>query len=160
MMTYYSNHCWCSMSHWDNENYDCRHIVSIQEIPEDGEYHDGPTDDWKALVTEREVELPKSKTHPFGEIMIVPDLNPSALSWLEENVQDRKNEDNNKGWCIGNEKYRSRGALSLSIFFHRRRDAMKFIKTWSVHKKPVRYFNYFTDIKKKINFETGKLELE
>lgn len=159
MMTYYSNHCWCRMSHWDNESYDCRHIVSIQEIPIGREYHDGPTDDWKALVTEREMKPSNKEDCNFFDNTTV-DLNPPVLNWLKENVQDRKNQDNNKGWCIGNEKYRSRTPLSLNIFFHRRRDAMKFIKEWSIYKKPVEYFSYFTETRKKLNFETNKLEQE
>ena len=35
--------------------------------------------------------------------------------------------------------------MNLTLWFLRRRDAMKFIKEWSTHKKPTTYCNYFKD---------------
>lgn len=163
MMTYFSNHCWCHSSHWDSKNYDCRHIVGIEKLPIDGDYRsDEQTEDWTNLITaEREIKVSKDDPlHGFRDFAYTVDLKPEVMKWLEENVEDRKKEENNKGWCIGDDAYRSNHIISFDIFFHRRRDAMKFIKTWSVYKKPIEYFNYFTEVRKKLNIETGKLELE
>lgn len=43
-MHYLQNHCWCSKSHWDEQMYDCRHIVSFNS------YENKYKDDWEALV--------------------------------------------------------------------------------------------------------------
>ena len=91
-------------------------------------------------------------------------LKPEVLAWLQANVKDRplaqwqrELGDQPQGWCIGTDKYNSRDSLNFSVFFERTGDAMKFIKRWSSHGKPVDYLNYFRDVRKKLNPTTGRL---
>lgn len=99
-------------------------------------------------------------TDDFYRDMSTKDINvlkPEVYQWLLDNVPD--SEDNEKMWCIGSRAYLFRDSYSsFSFFFQRRKDAMKFIKTWSIHKKPVYYTQYFTDVRKKLNLETMKYE--
>ena len=80
-------------------------------------------------------------------------LKPEVIQWLVENIPDFQK---GKGWCIGSEKYMMTDSGSASVFFQRRRDAMKFIKTWSKWKRPLFYCQYFTDIRKQLDLSTGK----
>jgi hypothetical protein len=137
-------------------------------------YNEPYEEDWKNLVDpkaetfyneeeyklylpyyqEKGLELDKDRF-----IKSVKNLKPVVLQWLEENVADRKGFDCNKGWCIGSTRYRATDAsYSMSVFFHRRSDAMKFIKTFSKWKKPVNYCQYFKDIRKTLNLETLKYD--
>lgn len=84
-----------------------------------------------------------------------PTLNAEVIQWLDNNVADVKTDvDRNgttKAWAMGNEAYRVRAAVGeLSLWFHRKKDAMAFIKQWSVHKKPTSYHNYFKDDLRKL----------
>jgi hypothetical protein len=111
--------------------------------------YSGPEEeDYLNMLYEEETEIEREI---LGRIMTVTkyviNLRPEVMKWLEENVEDMKGNDykdgDRKGWCVGNHDYRSHDSRSLTIFFRRRRDAMKFIKTWSSHKKPTTYLNYF-----------------
>lgn len=149
-MNYLRNHCWCSDSNWGG-NYDCEIMVVLIS------YEDPYKTDWENLI----VKIPKKKKvqYPgFPEIEIdsfYRTLKPEVIDWLHNNISDFKG---GKGWCIGSEDYDD-CSTSYTVFFQRRKDAMKFIKTWSVHKKPIRYVQYFTDVRKILNIETGKYEL-
>jgi len=129
--------------------------------------------DWANLVDEKSesfIDYNRMKVHnEVSEEMNLPvitdperfrkdvvNLKPHVLRWLEDNVDDRDDEECIKGWCIGSIKYRSSNDTIMTIFFHRETDAMKFIKEFSVNKKPVFYHNYFDDVKKILNLETGK----
>ncbi|MDB4311806.1 hypothetical protein N9937_00085 [bacterium] len=165
-MDYLQNHCWCSSSHWDGKHYDCRHIVSLNS------YQEGYEDDWNALIDpEAEsffdeesfnitFDIYKERGYPPSKksyyMRGVLNLKPEVLDWLEENVEDRTGEECNKGWCVGSTEYRSSPSTSLSVFFHRKKDAMKFIKTFSKWKKPIHYCQYFTDVRKRLDLETLK----
>lgn len=168
-MDYLQNHCWCSSSHWDGKNYDCCHIVSLCSFGE------GYKEDWESLVDEaaeqffdnreyqafaKYVEIYEGvEAKPEHFMKTVPNLRPEILKWLEENVADRSVKDSPKGWCVGSAQYRANDARSsFSVFFHRRKDAMAFIRKFSKWKKPINYCQYFTDVRKKLNLKTGKYE--
>lgn len=166
-MNYLQNHCWCSKSHWDNLNYYCRHIVSLSS------YEDGYKEDWDTLIIEKNIKdyihadtfkqyylekHPELWDEMREEIAsrTINTLKPEVLEWLTTKVEDTKD---NKGWCIGSDEYLSNdSSISFSIFFQRRKDAMRFIKTWSKWKKPIHYCQYFTDVRKKLNLEKLKYE--
>jgi len=165
-MDYLKNHCWCSDSNWGGM-YDCQIIVNLSC------YEDYDKEDWNNLFTKEryfsQEEYEKIKkiyngkeyyTDDFYRSMSTKDINvlkPEVYQWLLDNVPD--SEDNEKMWCIGSRDYLFQDSYSsFSFFFQRRKDAMKFIKTWSIHKKPVYYTQYFTDVRKKLNFETMKYE--
>lgn len=88
-------------------------------------------------------------------------LKPEVLAWLEANVKDRRDSEQPKGWCVGNDDYHMRGRYenSINVFFERRLDALAFIKEFSVYKKPTTYFDYFKEIKKELNLETNTLQV-
>ena len=168
-MNYLKNHCWCSDSNWGG-GYDCQIIVSLRS------YGDGYEADWKNL-THSERVFSQEKYDSFVEHLkdkgadledekvkarlkknigysFVQNFNPEVLEWLEENVPDV---DGEKGWCVGSPNYRAQGSsCSLQVFFQRTRPAMAFIKKFSKHKKPINYCQYFTDVRKTLDLETGK----
>ncbi len=142
------NHCWCSDSNWGG-HYNCRVIVSIDRVPKGKTYYDPPEPDWLNLLEE----------HPFGYGRNVRRLKPDVIQWLQENIKDRQCEGEHKqGWCVGTDKYTDNNAISFSVFFERPSDALKFIKRWSSHKHPVHYLNYFQDIRRELDFATGRLK--
>jgi len=169
-MDYLKNHCWCRSSHWNEDNYDCSIIVSLNS------YKDGYKEDWNNLMVEVEVfdqerydqhlawiERCKDLT-PNNDLSIdiyknaglrtIRKLKPEVMDWLEDNIPDLKGE---KAWCVGSDKYNLQDSCSsYSIFMQRRKDAMKFIKTWSKFKKPINYCQYFTDVRKKLDLATLK----
>ena len=150
-MDYLQNHCWCSQSHWDGETYLCRHIVSFSG------YDDECKEDYANLIIEKSDQyLYASKHDGFGRdhYRDAPNLRPDILEWLVDNVKDRKGEDNPKGWCVGDADYRGTGSSCFSVFFHRKSDAMAFIKKYSVYKKPVYYCQYFSDDRKQLDLKS------
>lgn len=76
-------------------------------------------------------------------------LNQEVIDWLNDNIEDRKfvSEDceiqERKAWAIGDDKYNSNTPWEFKLFFARQKDALKFIKEWSIYKKPTFYFDYF-----------------
>ena len=42
---------------------------------------------------------------------------------------------------------------------YRRKDALAFIKKWSIYKKPTEYFNQNTCVKKRLNLKTKTLKV-
>jgi hypothetical protein len=169
-MHYHSNHCWCSQSNWNDEGYSARHTVDIQKHT--GSTIDDIDPDWTSNVyitkevDERRFENNKrsfaklSKEYSDDEIRsfsleTVPNLNDEVVAWLNENVADVKRDDYGNGtmkaWAMGNQEYRQSGySMELAIWFQRKKDAMNFIKRWSVHKKPTTYCNYFKDDRRKL----------
>lgn len=174
-MDYLKNHCWCSHSHWDNKHYNCQIIVSIRRSED---YYES---DWKELMTIKKYFDEESATESAQHMKDVWEdhgreytdkdledykemvgtkeifvLKPEVLEWLTENVPDTKE---GKGWCVGNSHYTATDSgISYPVFFQRRKDAMAFIKRWSKWKKPLHYTQYFTDVRKVLNVETGKYE--
>jgi hypothetical protein len=168
-MNYLQNHIWCSDSNWGGQ-YDCRHLVSVDKYHLDSESRE----DWDNLVDEKaEIYFDQDECDRLTEMYInrgitpdkewfeksSPNLKPEVLQWLVDNVEDRpksSGEDCLKGWCVGSTEYRHTDGGSITIFFHRRKDAMAFIKKWSKWKKPTHYCQYFTDVRKKLDLETMK----
>ena len=169
-MDYVKNHCWCRSSHWDENNFDCSIIVSLNS------YEEGYSLDWKNLMVavevfdqaiyNRHIEMLKKWQDLTSDIDFLKDvdkragmrtifkLKPEVMSWLEDNISDIKGK---KAWCVGSDKYNLQDSCSsYSIFMQRRKDAMKFIKTWSKFKKPINYCQYFTDVRKKLDLATLK----
>lgn len=164
-MNYLQNHCFCSESYWFDGTYLCRHIVSFNKYEEHNKI------DWDNLIDENAetildefaYELGKKYKPELDESVLisksqkpVKNLKPHVLQWLEDNVKDRKDHECTKGWDIGSAEYRGTESPSLAIFFHRKNDAMAFIREFSVHKKPVHYCQYFSDVRKELDLSTGK----
>lgn len=166
-MDYLKNHCWCSSSHWDKQNFDCQIIVNISS------YEDYNVEDWQNLFTTEKYfsqsRYEEAKEMFSGEEYYTEDffksyavktiniLKEDVYQWLADNIPDDRY--GNKMWCLGSKEYRATDSCSsFSFFFQRRKDAMKFIKTWSKYKNPVHYCQYFTDVRKKLNLETMKYE--
>lgn len=167
-MHYLQNHCWCSRSIWDDDHYDCRHLVTLTSYMEDQK------EDWETLVDKESEcffdqsrfdinrkllgsDVPDSKIRKASMTM-VPNFKPHVIDWLTTNVADRKDKNSPKGWCIGNASYRNTNTLQLTVFFHRKLDAMRFIKTFSKWGKPTFYHHYFHDVRKKLDVTTLKYE--
>jgi hypothetical protein len=136
--------------------YSCQCIVTLRRVPDGKTYYDPPCPDW-ALIEKHEVNA-DAPYHLFHHT-----LRPRAdvIDWLTKNVKDRKVpkyvDGGAKGWAVGTDEYNSANAVSFSFFFERQMDGMNFIKRWSTHKKPVSYLQYFKDIRKELDFKTGKL---
>ena len=161
-MDYLKNHCWCSDSNWGG-HYNCTIIVSLYS------YKEGYKEDWdkltyKADYFDEELYNTFKERHPEYEDCedvgwkSINKLKPEVISWLEDNVPDDKA---GKAWCVGSDKYiATDSGISSAVFFQRRKDAMKFIKTWSKWKKPIHYCQYFTDIRKSLDLQTGKYKVD
>jgi hypothetical protein len=83
----------------------------------------------------------------------VPCLNQDVIDWLNENVSDSTDKQmahQPQGWAMGDTDYRKNDGSGFNLFFLRRRDAMNFIKEWSVHKQPTHYLNYFDDDRREL----------
>lgn len=172
-MNYLQNHIWCSESNWGGVHYDCRHLVDLKDYePHDRTDWSNIVDytkfiycdkDYAKIYMERMAERGIDFTQAEAEDMFtthrkIPTLKPEVFEWLEQNVKDRNGEGCVKGWCIGSEEYRRTNTSDMCIFFHRRSDAMAFIRVFSVYKKPVHYCQYFSDVRKRLNLETMKYE--
>ena len=94
--------------------------------------------------------------HGVSELMAechdVAFLQGEVLDWLHENIADTAD---GKGWCIGSDEYRCDDMFGLSIWFVRKRDAMKFAKRWSSYGNLTTYFDYFNEVRKEL--QDGKL---
>lgn len=167
------NHCFCMDPNWGGEPYWSRYMVAIQDklsydpkakkeedwINLTGEhsffdqeqydrYKDGKF--FKGYSDEMLHDMCKSTTRRLA---------PKVWEWLEKNIEDTKENGRKgeKGFCVGTDAYNHRNN-DFTIWFYRRSDALKFIKTWSVYKKPTTYFDYFKEIRKEIDFKTQKLK--
>ena len=174
-MDYFKNHCWCNSSHWDSKPFACQIIVTLYSYKkgykedwgnltvEDSYYDEDYANDWADRTIRLWAEHGREKTPEEVEEYkqrvgnrTIRSLKPEVIEWLTENVPDVVD---GKGWCVGDKYYSADdSSSSYTVFFQRRRDAMAFIKRWSVHKKPINYCQYFTDVRKKLNLETGKYE--
>lgn len=135
-MHYHSNHMYCRKSNWGDKPYDCKHYVNIDmydEYPEENV-------DWKTIG------YIKEEPTEDGLVDEVPYLKDEVLDWLN-NLPDLKRDYFKNGtlaaWCIPNKESRILSSVEFAIFFGRRKDAMAFIKKFSVYKKPTSYCNYF-----------------
>ena len=164
-MDYLQNHIWCSESCW-GAMYDCRHLVSLDSYkPDTGEDWDNLVDEEAEQAHDFRYKEAHEKSHrrmglpnagPEYYQRAVANLRPHVLRWLADNVKDRKDPDCVKGWCVGSTQYRMQDTSSITVFFHRRSDAMAFIREFSIWKKPINYCQYFSDVRKKLDTATGK----
>lgn len=169
-MNYLQNHIYCRDSNWGG-GYDCQHVVTINS------YEDHDVEDWENLFLTETVDVFRSEEYnrmrEFDQdtpeerlkryyTTPVRRLNPEVLEWLEENVKDRParqaehSGESPKGWCIPSLETRAMCTTGMSFYFHTRGSAMNFIRRFSKWKKPVHYCQYFTDVRKTLDLETGK----
>ena len=142
-MNHYTGFYFCTRSNWDNNTFFVRNLVSI-------EYK---TEDFNNLL----VKIPYVSDDKFNTWGYCYQLKPEVFDWLEANV---KNENKKlKGWCCGNNDYNSQICEYFSLFFYRRKDALNFIKTWSIHKKPTKTYNQNTYVLKVLDEKTNTLKV-
>lgn len=173
-MDFLKNHCTCAGSNWGNI-FHCRNLVSICKNEINQEDWDRLFDK-ESFFSQEDYELAKKldETHNNGEgedntasenllrmiatkNIIIP--KPEVYQWLQDNV--KKSDDGNEMWCIGSKETLFLGTqLRFSFFFRRTDDAMAFIRAWSKYKKPISYYHYFSGIKKELNLETMKYEIQ
>lgn len=173
------NHCFCTDPCWGGEPYWSRYMVSVEKVvdyrhkkvnaldsDEEEDWNDilEFKDVWdqteyensKKLFSEIIKEGEKNRTERIerhaefdGMLRNVPHLKQEVIDWLNLNVKDNQ-KDQSKGWCMGTDTYNGSDKLSFTLWFYRRRDALKFIREWSSHTKPTTYFDYFKDIYKEL----------
>jgi hypothetical protein len=112
---------------------------------------------YKKISEEEILKIKENLKNSYFQL--VPTLKPEIINWLNENIKDSKNPESEeiqdkKGWCIGNPAYRTQ-EHGITIFFKRELDALKFIRTFSVFKEPIFYFDYFSDDRR--NMDLNKL---
>lgn len=136
-------HCtgfyFCTRSNWDNEFFEVRNLVSIE----------CDSQDFKNLIEKKPFGLTERPWVTYDS------LKTEVFDWLENNVKEQK--EGIKGWCCGNNEYNS-NSESFSLFFYRRKDAMLFIKTWSIYKKATKTFNQNTMTKRILDPKTNTLK--
>lgn len=171
-MTLFTNHCYCTHSNWGGV-YDCRYILTINQGDDLREEEFDPNKysiDWTNVLDpaeffDEESAASQKKRRPnltdedlrYFNTKETFRLKPEVLKWLEENVKDRVDDTHPKGWAVGNDAYNERAAISFNIFFHRKTDAMKFIKKWGQYPKPRSYFNYFSGKRYELNLKKMRL---
>lgn len=158
-MHHHINHCWCSESEHNNDFYDAPNMVDIDKLECD-------QDDWDKLITTKKVvsredaSIAESMSKKYPEYKAYPRdcpvLKEEVVDWLNENIKPQRNGE--PGWAMGNDQYRVIQCYRLTLWFQRRNDAKKFMKTWSKYKKATSYFNYFDDpiTNLVLDTETGK----
>ncbi len=149
-MHVHNNHCYCLDSIWGG-HFNSRYMVCIAQYFPGFKYGDKPHADWTNLIDE-EIKRGRELFDPFTYR-----LKSKVLNWLKKNIKDNVIE-NEKGFAVGTDDYNSHGSHDFTIWFYRRSDAMRFIKKWSIYKKPTTYFNYFKGIRKQYNFKTKTLQ--
>lgn len=174
-MYYLQNHCWCSKSNWDDGMYSTRHLLSIggYGLEEDTDClksilaEDADSEIWMDteghnIFIKRLVNLGYDVQDMSPEKHPVPTIKPSVIQWLNNNVADRTTQwkgESSKGWCIGNTEYRMKSEAGITIFFHRKKDLMSFVKEFSKWGKPTKYLNYFKDEYKELDLNTLKYKI-
>lgn len=173
-MTYHTNHCTCFYSHWNNESFHGEVMVYFNKFISNDILDDNKLKvedkDYLNLVIQRKI-FNKTKYEEFMDyykeenIIIskeeeedkknlftynVDSLKPEVLQWLNDNIQDNK--ENEKMWCVPNDDNLER-YQGVIIFFGRQIDALKFINTFSIYKQPTFYFDYFRGERKDIDIK-------
>lgn len=139
----------CHNSNWNNESYDAICTVAVSRITNGNLFNDPLDKDWLNLI--EEYELPREDG--LCKFYHCHRLKLEVLDWLITNIKDYKG---NPGWCTYSPEWTDRIPLNHLIFFARRSDSYRFIRTWSIHKKPTSVFNYFTYTTKVLD-SNGKL---
>lgn len=146
---HYTGYYTCIRSNWNEQMFDARNLVviGIEELDSD--------EDYRNLVHQEpnpEYDFENYQPHVSR---IITSLKPEIFKWLEENVKDEK--DGVKGWCCCSEKNAVENYFTYDLFFYRRKDAMNFIKTWSIHKRATKTYNQDTYVEKILDLKTNKL---
>lgn len=142
-MKHYTGFYFCLQSNWDGTVFDSPNLVSIEN----------KSVDFDNLIDK--ISLFPDDKYNFWKTY--RQLKPEVFDWLEENVKNQSKK--LKGWCCGNKEYNSHSSEGFSLFFYRRRDALNFIKTWSVHKKPTETYNQNTYVNKVLDEKTNTLKI-
>ena len=163
-MHHHINHCWCNAAEHNNEMYDAPNMVDIDKCEADAADWDNMIET-KKVVSEEDLAMynrireshPDAYKHMSLEALAERDcplLKEDVTKWLDDNVKPLK--DGEPGWAIGNDQYRLTQNHRVTVWFQRRNDAKKFIKTWSKFKKATGICNYFDDINLVLDLDTGK----
>lgn len=169
-MDFLKNHCTCAGSNW-GDIFHCRNLVSIYKDEINQEDWDRLFDK-ESFFLQEDYDLAKKldESHPEGNVtsesllrrmatknIIIP--KPEVYKWLQDNLKE--GDDGKEMWCIGSKETLFLGTqLRFSFFFRRTEDAMAFIRAWSKYKKPISYYHYFSGVKKELNLETMKYEIQ
>lgn len=151
-MDYLQNHIFISECNWGGD-YLCRHLVSIDTRDEFSIGIGGDLDRIATRVTypaSDEVikryselydgELNDAIIESLGERGY--ELRPHVVDWLNNNIKSRKCDPTHpQGWAT----HECNRFNSIALGFHRRNDAMKFIREFSSLGKPVYRTQYFKD---------------
>jgi len=163
-MHHHINHCWCSHSNHDDDSYYAGHMVDIDLDNHDEEDWDKMIDT-KDIVSQEKREMFERMNASSPELNInvesvsivpCPVLKSEVVDWLNANIKLQK--DGKPGWAMGNDEYRATERRRLTLWFQRKIDAKKFIRTWSKYKKATSYFNYLDNpiTNLVLDIETGK----
>ena len=167
-MIHYTGWYYCTKSCWQDKTYDARNVVVIEMYPDnhldddfnniikqkqyfDQEYYDD-------LITRNHLK-DDPKLARIWATKLTKVMEDKVLKWLNKNIEDNPST-GKKGWACGDNKHNSDGGSNFSLWFYRRRDAVKFIKTWSKYKKATKTYNQDTYIEKNLNVDTMKYEIE
>ncbi len=145
------NHCFCTRSNHNDEDFYARYMVDINKL----EYDDVDWDrlivmgkalnqerlEWNQHMAEKCPEVYTESVIEEWAMVDCPALKPEIIEWLEENIKPQK--DGEPGWAMGNDDYRSTVDYTLTLWFTRKNDARKFIREWSSFGKATSYFDYF-----------------
>jgi hypothetical protein len=150
-MRHYTGHYFCTKSNWGGEHYGCSNLVTIDGWANDtaGNYYG--IEDWNNLVDVIDHIRESRRVSTFR-------LKKEVTDWLHSSVKNTSKGE--RGWCVGSDEYNSHGMREFCIFFYRRKDALNFIKTWSVYKKPTETYNQNTCINKKLDILTMTLKIK
>lgn len=146
-MDWFKNFCWCFESNWGTQ-HDNLYVVTLKND------HKDYLNDWESVTVkkigvEHREAIPTLRIEAFDVHREYTTLNDEVIEWLNANIADMGGE---KGWCIGSEATLMRNPLSsMSIFFKRRKDSMRFIQVWSHWGKPLDHFDYLKDERKYLN---------
>ncbi len=142
-MIHYTGFYFCTRSNWDGEMFDVCNLVSIER----------KTEDFNNILDKKSL-FPDDEYNKWRSYY---ELKPEVFKWLEDNIKDQNKE--LKGWCCGNKDYNSNVSEGFSLFFYRRKDALNFIKIWSIYKKPTETYNQNTYVHKILNKSTNTLKI-
>jgi hypothetical protein len=124
--------------------------ILVQSMMIDGAY----LDIYRKVSLERNLGLDETTLMAHSRKPIY-NLRPKVVEWLEDNVKFNKE---GQGWAIGSDEYRLHDGQKFTIWFQRKSDAQKFIKTWSSFKKATSFYNHFNDTNTVLNLETMKYQ--
>lgn len=167
-MEYSRGNYFCSSPHSDpTQYYDCMHMVGWEkyavEIRSTADcVLANHYPEWDRVLTENLVLIPPDaesakryvergyvKTIDEANTLMArrvhyPVLRDNVVAWLNKNVApstDIQRISMTNGWVVySDEAMIKNSTSSFSIFFLRRRDALKFIKVWSTLGKPTQMF--------------------